>query len=142
MKRLYVAVAIAVVSILYWMHGSLQTEIENVIYKTNNQEGNSTFPFLYVSGFSKRTKPSSSDFYFSHPFIVSAAQKVKVKVKVTQLCLTLCDPMDYTVHGILQARILEWVAFPFSRDLPNPEIESRYPALRADSLPAEPQNRR
>ena len=36
-------------------------------------------------------------------------------VKVTQSCLTLCDPMDYTAHGILQARILEWVAFPFSR---------------------------
>ena len=32
-----------------------------------------------------------------------------VKVKVTQSCLTLCDPMDYTVHGILQARVLEWV---------------------------------
>ena len=31
----------------------------------------------------------------------------EVKVKVAQLCLTLCDPMDYTVHGILQARILE-----------------------------------
>ena len=29
--------------------------------------------------------------------------------------MTLCDPMDYTVHGILQARLLEWVAFPFSR---------------------------
>ena len=38
-----------------------------------------------------------------------------VKVKVTQSCPTLCDPMDYTVHGILQARILEWVAFSFSR---------------------------
>ena len=37
------------------------------------------------------------------------------EVKVSQLCLTLCDPMDYTVHGILQARILEWVAVPFSR---------------------------
>ena len=36
-------------------------------------------------------------------------------VKVAQWCLTLCNPMDYTVHGILQARILEWVAFPFSR---------------------------
>jgi len=34
-----------------------------------------------------------------------------VKVKVTQSCPTLYDPMDYTVHGILQARILEWVAF-------------------------------
>ena len=37
------------------------------------------------------------------------------KVKVAQLCLTLCDPMDYTVNGILQARILEWGAVPFSR---------------------------
>ena len=37
------------------------------------------------------------------------------EVKVTQSCLTLCDPMEYIVHGILQARILEWVAFPSSR---------------------------
>ena len=36
-------------------------------------------------------------------------------VKVTQLCLTLRDPMGYTVHGIIQARILDWVVFPFSR---------------------------
>ena len=41
---------------------------------------------------------------------------MKVKVKVAQSCLTLCNPMDYTIHGILQARILEWVAFPFSRE--------------------------
>ena len=44
------------------------------------------------------------------------ATQTKVKVKVSQLCLTLCDPMDYTVHGILQARLLEWVASPFSRE--------------------------
>ena len=37
------------------------------------------------------------------------------KVNITQSCLTLCDPMDCTVHGILQVRILEWLAFPFSR---------------------------
>ena len=36
-------------------------------------------------------------------------------MKVAQLCPTLWDPVDYTVHGILQARILEWVAIPFSR---------------------------
>ena len=46
-----------------------------------------------------------------------------LKVKFVQSCLTFCDPMDYTVHGILQARILKWVTFPFSRDLPNPGIE-------------------
>ena len=38
-----------------------------------------------------------------------------MKVKVAQFCLALCNPMDYTVYGILQARILEWVAVPFSR---------------------------
>ena len=45
---------------------------------------------------------------------------MSVKVKVTQSCPTLCDPMDYTVHEILQARILEWVAFPFSRGFSQP----------------------
>ena len=41
-------------------------------------------------------------------------------VKVAQLCPTLCDPMNPTVHGILQARILEWVAFPISRGSSQP----------------------
>ena len=36
-------------------------------------------------------------------------------MKVAHSCPTLCDPMDYTVHGILQARVLEWVTFPCSR---------------------------
>ena len=50
-----------------------------------------------------------------------------VKVKVDQSCPTIWDPMDYTVHEILQARILEWVAFPFSRGIfpaqgPNPGL--------------------
>ena len=61
--------------------------------------------------------------------------------KGAQSCPTLQDPMDYTVHGILQARILQWVASPFSRDLPNPGIEPRSPALQADSLPGEPQGK-
>ena len=37
------------------------------------------------------------------------------KVKVAHLCPTLCNPMDYTVHGLLQAGTLDWLAFPFSR---------------------------
>ena len=67
--------------------------------------------------------------------------KILREVKVTQLCPTLYNPMDYTVHGILQARILEWVAFPFSRISSNPGIEPRSPTLQADSLPAEPQGK-
>ena len=56
--------------------------------------------------------------------------KWKVKVLVPQLCLTLCDLMDYSppvssVHGILQARILEYISSPFSTDLPDPGIEPR-----------------
>ena len=66
---------------------------------------------------------------------------MKVKVKSAQSCPTLCDPMDYTVYGILQARILEWVAFPSPGDLPNPGIKPRSPTLQADSLPAEPQGK-
>ena len=46
--------------------------------------------------------------------------KRKVKVKIAQSCPTLCDLMDYAVHRILQVRILEWVAFPFSRGSSQP----------------------
>ena len=55
---------------------------------------------------------------------------------------TLCDPMDCSPpgssgHGILQARILEWIAILFSRGLTDPGIEPGSPALEADSLPSE-----
>ena len=68
------------------------------------------------------------------------------KVLVNQLCPTLCNPMDCSppgssVHGILQARILEWVAIHFSRGFLNPEIQTRSPALQADSLPSKPQGK-
>ena len=64
-------------------------------------------------------------------------------VLVAQSYLTLCDPMDCnalgaSVHGIFQARILEWVVIPFSRGSSNLGIESGSPALQADSLPSEP----
>ena len=50
----------------------------------------------------------------STPCLGNCLQQTKWTVKVTQSCPTLCDCIDYTVLGILQARILEWVAFPFS----------------------------
>ena len=56
------------------------------------------------------------------------------KVKVTQSCPTLCHPMDYTVHGILQARILEWVAIPFSRGSSQPRDQTQVSALQVDSF--------
>ena len=63
------------------------------------------------------------------------------KVKIPQSCLTLCNSMDYTVHGILQVRILEWVAFPFSRVSSQPRDRTRSPTMQADSLPVEPQGK-
>ena len=51
-------------------------------------------------------------------------------VKVTQLCLTLCDPTDYTVHGILQVKIVEWVAFPFSRRSSQPRDQTQVSCIR------------
>ena len=49
----------------------------------------------------------------------------KWKVKAAQSCPTLCDPMVYTVHGTLQARLLEWVAFPFSRVSSQPRDQAQ-----------------
>ena len=46
--------------------------------------------------------------------------KNRSEVKVAQSCPTLCDPLSYTIHGILQARMLKWVAFPFSRGSSQP----------------------
>ena len=62
---------------------------------------------------------------------------------VAQSCPTLCNPMDSSppvssVHGILQARILEWVAMPFSGGSSNLGIEPRSPTLQADSLLSKP----
>ena len=62
---------------------------------------------------------------------------------VSQSCPTLCNPIDCSpsgssVHGILWARILEWVVIPFSRGFPEPGIEPRFPELKADSLPSDP----
>ena len=67
-----------------------------------------------------------------------------MKMLVTQSYLTLCDPMNCSppgssVHGLLQARTLEWAATVSSRDLPKTVIKPRSPALQADSLLSEPQ---
>ena len=64
---------------------------------------------------------------------------MKCEVTVTQSCPTLCNPMD-CIHESLQARILQWVAFPFSKGSSQPS-ESRSPTLQVDSLPANPQGK-
>ena len=63
-------------------------------------------------------------------------------VSVAQSCPTLCDPTDcsppgFSVHGIFQTRVLEWIAIPFPEELPNPGIEPWCPESQAGSLPFE-----
>ena len=63
--------------------------------------------------------------------------------EVAQLYPTLCDPMDFSppgfsVHGSLQARVLEWVAFPSPGDLPDTGIKPGSPSLQEDALTSEP----
>ena len=65
---------------------------------------------------------------------------------VTQSCPTLCEPIDCnppgsSIHGILQARILEWVAIPSLGDFPDPGMEHSSPGLQGDSLPSEPRGK-
>ena len=72
-------------------------------------------------------------------------KKVKVeslsRVRLFATPWTVCSPPGSSVHGILQARILEWIAISFSRDLPDPGIEPRSPTLQADALASEPPGR-
>ena len=68
---------------------------------------------------------------------------MKYEVLVVQSCPTLCGLMDcslldFSIHGILQARLLVWVAIPCPGALPDPGIKPGSPALQADSLPSEP----
>ena len=78
----------------------------------------------------------------SRPWTLTCVRR-KVKLLDTQSCPTFCDHMDCSLPdsslcGILQTRILEWVAFPSPGDLPDPGIEPRSPELQVDSLLSEP----
>ena len=63
--------------------------------------------------------------------------------ELAQSCPTLCDPMDCSppgssLHGILQARIVEWIAISFSRGTSRPRDRTRVPTFQAGALPSEP----
>ena len=67
----------------------------------------------------------------------------KGKGLVVQLCPTLCDPVDCSlpgssVHGIVQIRILEWIACPSPGDLHDPGLKAGSPTVQADALSSEP----
>ena len=69
------------------------------------------------------------------PYVICSSCALKVKVSVTQSCLSVCDPMDYSppgsfVHGVLRARVLDWIAMPFSRGSFHLGLKPEYPTLR------------
>ena len=82
-----------------------------------------TIPF--TRGPSQPRDQTQSPAVQSDSLLSEPPETFKVKGKVAQTCLTLCNPMDYTVHGILQARIPEWVAFPFTRGFSQPRNRAR-----------------
>ena len=90
----------------------------------------------------KKKKPATGGIHQQGPgnplevqwLVCSAFIAVKVNMLVVQSCLTLCDPMDYSlpgssVHGILQARILEWVAILFSRGSSRPRNQTQISSI-------------
>ena len=75
-------------------------------------------------------------------FCTTELTYIRLVVLVAQLFPTLCYTLNISlpgssVHGILQAKILEWLAISSPGYLPNPGIECQFPALQADSLPPE-----
>ena len=68
----------------------------------------------------EKAREFQENIYFCFIDYAKAFDCVNRNVKATQSCLTLCDPMDYAIHGILQARTLEWIAVPFSRGSSQP----------------------
>ena len=90
--------------------------IQSLLIELSSSESISTSGINPLLCLTVSFKGSESPVSSLHPL----AFRVEMKVKVTQSCPTLCDPVDYTVHGILQARIMEWVAFPFSRGSSQP----------------------
>ena len=91
----------------------------------------------------KLTMPSAESWSVFRVCPENPSEPLGVWNEVTQSCPTLCDPVGCSlpgssVHGILQARILEWVAIPSPGDLPNPGIKPGSPTLKADSLLSEP----
>ena len=76
----------------------------------------------------------SSGFGVGNGFLVTVCDACQV----AQSCPTLCNPVDYTVRGILQAKILEWVAFPSSRGSSQLRDRAQVSCIAGNSLPAEP----
>ena len=107
-----------------WSKQGLNLSIFPFMRKSNHSEIRTLLPRLCCGSWEERHSSKASVLWGSAFFMVQLSHPYrffhKVKVKVAQLCPTLCNPMDYTGHEILEARILDWVAIPFSRGFSPP----------------------
>ena len=116
--------------VLFHKRCSIYTGEHSWLFATVKTERRHSLRKLHKANLARELKPSKTRFGSSKegnfllkihgrwhlfPLKYLSKMKVKLKLQVAQSCPTLCDPMNCTVHGILQARILERVAFPFSR---------------------------
>ena len=103
-----------------WESQGFPGAIWTCLYLNNSILRGFSFVFFWTQEISEERKRAFESLLMSNLFTENGW-----KVKVTQLLSTLCDPMDCTWDS--PVRILEWVAFPFSRDLSNPGIEPGLP---------------
>ena len=100
---------------------------------------------IHITGYGSEIWGASSMIYFLFATVIYGNMSMLRKLcimtesEVTQSCQSLCDPMDYSlsgssIHGIFQARVLEWVAISFAGYLSDPGIKPRFPALQVDAF--------
>ena len=116
----------------YICYGKQYSVPQKIKHRINYQMIQQLHFWVYIP---KKQKQDSKRYLYTHDHssIIHNSQKVKATqvsmcAKSLQLCMTLCDPMDCSlpdssVQGIIQGRILEWAAIPFSGDLSNLGIE-------------------
>ena len=140
-------------NLIFWVHRNSSVYLQKPLY-TNSLYLEFPITFLFSSPllqsrflacfFYTELLSGSSALIHSVPLLWNA-----ICTLVLQSCPTLCNPTDCilpdsSVHGIIQARILEWLPSPSPKDLPNPGIEPGSPSLQADSslteLPGKPWN--
>ena len=102
-----------------------------------------TFIYWWVLGLLPYIKAPTQKQQNIHKYIQNILQDRVINQGLLVNHVQLCNPMDCSpsgssVHGILQARILEWVAVPFFRGPSQPRDQTQSPTLQADSLPSEP----
>ena len=102
----------------------INSDYERTVMEAGHDQMETVQQYWEEKGHSLQSVESSMNSVWS-PHLVDSSYLSECEVKVAQSCPTLCDPMNYTLYGTLQARILEWVALPFSRGSSQPRDQTQ-----------------